>query len=94
MTVFAGGFMFIFKAIINMCPCFVFIKSNPLKDAAYSLFREAVIVAMAGVILEGFNYYDILGTDEENIMTMSYSLMMGILIWTLLGSSLLIFAMV
>lgn len=92
MTLFASAFILLFKGVITFCPCLVFIKDNPLKDAVYALFREVVVVSLGAVILAGFNNYDILDTDDENIVSLTYALLMGCLIYTLLGFMLILCA--
>lgn len=92
MTLFASGFILFFKGIITFCPCFVLINDNPLKDAVYALFREVMVVSLGAVILAGFNYYDILGTDEDNIISLTYAILLGALIYILLGFMLIVCA--
>lgn len=75
----------VFKAIVVCCPCFVFINDPALKDAVYILFREVFIMIMCLLIFEALNYYGVLSFLSINANGFSYTVLMTLFIWAILG---------
>lgn len=94
MTVFAGGFIFLFKSFMTYCPCFTFLKDDPMKEAVYSLLREVMAISLGAAMLSGFNFYNLLDTEDDNIVSMVYCLLLGVAIWIIMGFILIRFAQV
>ncbi len=75
----------LFKAIVVCCPCFYFINDPSLKDAIYVLFREVFIMITCLLIFEALNYYGVLSFLSIDTSGFSYTVLMTLFIWALLG---------
>ena len=67
------------------CPLFDFIHDEPLKDAVYVLFREAIIVISGSLGIEGLKYYEVISFNKDTEIGLSYCIMMIVCLWTAVG---------
>ena len=67
------------------CPLFDFIHDEPLKDAVYVLFREAIIVISGSLGIEGLKYYEVISFNKDTEIGLSYCIMMVVCLWTAVG---------
>lgn len=84
MCVMMATYMFL-KLIVQYCPCIVFITDQALKDAVYVLFREAFLATIGITILECVNYYSGLTYLNVNPLGSSYSALLCICTFVIVG---------
>jgi hypothetical protein len=75
----------IVKSWLMNCPLFDFIHDEPLKDAVYVLFREAIIVISGSLGIEGLKYYEVISFNKDTEIGLSYCIMMVVCLWTAVG---------
>ena len=78
-------FFMIVKSWLMNCPLFDFIHDEPLKDAVYVLFREAIIVISGSLGIEGLKYYEVINFNKDTEIGLSYCIMMIVCLWTAVG---------
>lgn len=79
------AFIMVAKAIVMCCPCTSIVNDPAMKEPAYILFREVVIMLITVLIIEALHFYDVLGFLNFSVAGLCYTILTASMCWALLG---------